>query len=389
MSDGKLRVEYIESRMRQDCKFGIIIGGTGLIGGALVYYFNNKVENVEILAPNSKRLNLRSLDDTRLYFKQYRPCFIINTAIAAINSDAQLAYEINYLGAMNLAEIAIEYSIPYIHISSAATMPMGENLSEADRLQLSAELPNYSKSKLMAEMSLEHLAKTRGLDYTAIRLAIVYGKHDHKIQGFHRLLFSVADQAMPVLLTRKGAMHSYSNAQKISPFVRYILENRGEFTGQIYNFADPSPVDLGQLILTIRAYMNLKTPRALYLPYALAKLGKHIISWLVSKLNRIGIEARMPGELLFLESFYESQTLAVDKLLGSSYQAENPQATVFSELPQLIEYYLTRWEHFNLITSFNKEFYGPKGELDDFARNPEKLLDVMHEEKDSPFESME
>jgi nucleoside-diphosphate-sugar epimerase len=366
--------------MRQNCKFGIIIGGTGLIGGALVYYFNNRVKNVEILAPNSKRLNLRNLDATRLYFKQYRPCFIINTAIAAINSDAQLAYEINYLGAINLAEIAIEYNIPYIHISSAATMPMGENLSEADRLQLSADLPNYSKSKLMAEMSLEHLAKTRGLDYTAIRLAIVYGKHDHKIQGFHRLLFSIADQAMPILLTRKGAMHSYSNARKISPFIHYVLRNREEFTGQTYNFADPSPVDLGQLILTIRAYMNLKTPRELYLPYTLAKIGKHVISWLVSKLNRIGIEARMPGELLFLESFYESQTLAVDKLLESSYQDVTPQTTVFSDLPQLIEYYLTRWEHFKLITSFNKEFYGPKGELDDFARNPEKLLDLKREE---------
>lgn len=77
-------------------------------------------------------------------------------------------------------------------------MPAGENLSEDSRLDLDADLPNSTKSKIMAEMSLEHLAKTRGLDYTIVRLAIAYGKHDYKIQGLHRLLVFIADQAMPV-----------------------------------------------------------------------------------------------------------------------------------------------------------------------------------------------
>lgn len=107
----------------------------------------------------------------------------------------------NYLGALNLANIALEYNVPYIYISFAATMPAGENLSEDSRLDLDADLPNYTKSKIMTEMSLEHLAKTRGFDYTIVCLAIAYGEHAYKIQGVHRLLFSIADQTMPVLLT--------------------------------------------------------------------------------------------------------------------------------------------------------------------------------------------
>jgi len=372
--------------LQQNRGLGIIIGGSGLIGGALVHYFKTRVDNIEILAPNSKRLSLCNPDDIRLYFRQYRPSFIINTAIAAINSDAQLAYETNYLGALNLAEVALEHDIPYIHISSAATMPMGKNLSEEDRLLLSADLPNYSKSKLMAEMTLEHLAKTRGLDYTIVRLAIVYGKHDHKIQGFHRLLYSIADQAMPILLTQKGAMHSYSNARKISPFVHHLLKNRPEFSGQAYNFADPEPVELGQLILTIKSLLDLKTPRGVYLPYTFAKAGKDLICWFISKLGRIGIEARMPGELMFLESFYKSQTLSAEKLLRSSYQDPQPQTTVYSALPKLIEYYLTRWEHLNLITTFNKEFYRPKNRLDEFTTNPSNLLAAIHKERSAPPE---
>ena len=361
---------------------GIIIGGSGLIGGALVHHFKTRVENTEILAPNSKRLSIGNPADIKLYFRQYRPNFIINAAIAAINSDAQLAYTTNYLGALNLAEVAIEHNIPYIHISSAATMPMGTNLSEDDRLPLQPNLPNYSKSKLMAELTLEHLAQTSGLDFTTTRRSIVYGKHDHKIQGFHRLLYSIADQAMPILLTQKKTVHSYSNAGKISPFVHHLLNNREEFSGQTYNFADPEPVDLSHLILTIKSLLELNTPRKIYLPLPIARAGKNMISWFIGKLNRIGIEARMPGELMFLENFYTSQNLSTRKLQQSSFQDPQPQATIYSQLPALIEYYLTRWEHLNLITTFNTEFYSPRNNLDDFKADPGKLLAALHKQRD-------
>jgi len=366
---------------------GVIVGGSGLIGGALVYYFKNRVTEVEVFAPNSKRLSIENTEDIRLYFQQYQPDFIVNAAIASINSTAELAYNVNYSGTLNLAEIAIEYSIPYIHISSAATMPAGENMNENDCLHLHAGLSNYAKSKIMAERSLEHLAKTRGLDYTVLRLAIVYGKHDYKIQGFHRLLFSIADQAMPVLLTKRGAVHSYSNVRKIAPFVHHILQHRQEFSRQIFNFADPEPVDLGRLILGIKGLMDLKTPYPLYLPLTLAKVGKKIIYWMVDKLSRIGIEARMPGEIQFLESLYGTQTLSVEKLQKSSFQDEYPEETIFVILPKLIEYYVTRWENLNLIHTFNKEFYdSEKHRIREFKTNPEALLSSIHSEQDNQTE---
>jgi nucleoside-diphosphate-sugar epimerase len=76
-------------------------------------------------------------------------------------------------------------------------------------------MTNYAKSKLMAEKTLQHLHETRGLDYTIIKLGVVYGKHDHKIQGFHRMLFTIAKQAMLFMLTTRGAMHSYTSTKRI------------------------------------------------------------------------------------------------------------------------------------------------------------------------------
>jgi nucleoside-diphosphate-sugar epimerase len=360
-------------------KLGVLIGGSGLIGGTLTYYFKTKTpDTIEILAPSSKKMSLREPGDIKLYFKQYKPHFIINAAIAAIDSDPQLAYETNYIGSIRLANVALELGIPYIHISSAATMPSGENLTEQNRIELRPDLSNYAKSKLMTEMTLEHLHKSKGLDYTVIRLAVVYGTHDHKIQGFHRLFFSIANKSMPVILTTKEVLHSYSNCQKLPDFIHQMLDHRDEFGGQTYNFVDRNPVNLSQLILTIKSYLELNFPKNIHLPYTLAKITKSLLLGVVRLLNRIGIESRMPAEIMFLENFYKTQTLSSKKLEASSFVDPDPGTTIYTELPTIIQYYITRWEHLNLISPYNKCFFDPKRKTEKFISAPEKLLDEIN-----------
>lgn len=367
-------------------KLGILIGGSGLIGGTLTHYFATAAAGeFDILAPNSKRLSLRDPDDIRRYFSRFRPDFIINAAIAALDSDPLLALETNTMGSVLLARAALELGIPYIHCSTAAVLPSGENLREEALRPLVPELANYPKSKLLAELALRELAENHGLDYTCIRLGIVYGEHDHKIQGFQRLLFSVADRAMVAFFTRKGALHSYSNARKLPHFVHHVLRHRQEFSGQTYHFVDPNPVALHELILTIRAYLELTTPREIYLPYPLARFGRDCLGRLVRALTRIGIEARMPAELMFLKNFYQTQTLSADKLLASSFVDPYPEATVLTELPRLIQYYLTRWEQLNLIAPLAGSFFDPKKPTDLFVNAPEQLLRRLATEAATPF----
>jgi len=362
-------------------KIGILLGGSGLIGGAITHYFKKlSHKGYDLRAPNSKKLSLRVPEDIQNYLKEVKPDFIINTAIAAIDSDPLLSFETNYLGSINMARAATALKIPYIHFSSAVTMPTGENLTEESHIPLRPSLSNYCKSKLMAEFTLRHMWETMGLDCTIIRLGVVYGKHDHKIQGFHRLLFSIADQAMPLMLTQPDVMHSYSNTKKLPPFVHYILEHRQEFSGQIYNFVDPEPVSLSKLILTIKAYLELNTPKEIYVPYYLAKFAKNRLFWLIKKLNRVGIEARVPAELQFLENFYKTQTLSCEKLASSSYGVRERNISVFTSLPSLLEYYLTRWEHLNLLSLNNYEFFDPKRRAELFLQTPDTLLNDIHQD---------
>lgn len=371
-------------------RLGVIIGSSGLLGGALMHYFNTKTTgDIEVLGPNSKRLSLRQPKDIKRYFQKYQPDFIINCAITTLDSDAQLAYETNYLGAVRLAKMAMSQKVPYIHFSSAATLPMGENLTEEDSLPLSPKLSNYAKSKLLAEKTLHYMHETQGLDYTAVRLAVVYGKHDHKIQGFQRLLFSIADQSMPFILSKPGVCHSYSHTKKVPQFIGHILEHREEFSGQTYNFVDKEPVELVALIKAIKSYLDVKAPREVYVPYPLAKTGRTFIKWLIKRLGKIGLDIRLPAELLFMKNFYETQTLSVEKLERSSYKDLGSEVTVFTELTSMIYYYLIRWKHLNRITTFDTEFQDSSKPAGEFMNSPETLLEKTNKYSHNPLEDYE
>ncbi len=370
-------------------QLGVLIGGSGLIGGTLVHYFKtNEPNSIEVRAPSSKKLSIRSAEDIRNYLLKNKPDFIVNTAIANINSDSQLAFEVNYLGTVNLARAAAALGIPYIHISSAAALPNGEALDEDDTLPITKKLSNYAKSKLMAENTLHYMFENEGLDYSCVRLAIVYGDHDHKVQGFHRLFFSIADESMPFLFTKKGTYHSYSNARKLPYFVHHMLKNRGEFSGKTFHFVDKEPVELSNLILTIKSYLQLSTPRNIYIPYALASIGKKGLSILLRALRKFGLKATLPPELMFLDSFYKTQTLASRRVEASSFVDPMPDETIFTRLPDLVVYYLTRWSHQNLITTYDEVLTDTLNIDENFQKNPLELLESIHGKSTSPFHDM-
>lgn len=363
-------------------RLGLIVGGGGFIGGAIIHYFKSLLGHAfEVLAPNSKRLSLREPEDIKSYLQTYKPDFIINCALPPLDSGPQLSYQINYLGSINLAKASMALNVPYIHFSSGALLPMGENVAESDHLPLSADLPFYPRSKLMAEMTLNHLHENYGLDCTIIRLGIVYGKHDHKIQGFQRLLFSIASQSMMFLLTRPGIKHSYTHTDKIPPFVHHILENRNEFSGQTYHFVDPEPVELSGLILSIKQSLQVKRPRQIYVPYPFARLGRYSLNLILRLLRPLGFDGRLPQELMFLDKFYQSQILSVDKLAKSSFGILGREINVFTELSDIISYYVTRWQHLNLIPLINRDLLFTSPGTGAFENDPEELVKGLHSGK--------
>lgn len=364
----------------------MVIGGSGLVGGTIVNYFKSRTTApITVLAPSSKKLSLRDSTDIRRYLASTKPDFIVNAAIANINAGCQLSFEVNYLGTLNLARAAAALNIPYIHLSSAATLRDGLEVEEEDLREISPDISNYAKSKLMAESTLSYMHQHHGLDYTCIRLGVVYGNHDHKIQGFHRMLFAIADESMPFLFTRKGVLHSYTSCRRLPYFIHHALDHRQEFSGKTYNLVDRQPVDLATLILTIKSYLQLKLPREIFVPYAVARLGKKGVTVLLMILRKFGLKANLPPELIFISHFYRTQTLSSRRLRESSFVDPFPDETVFTRLPEMIIYYLTRWGHENLISTYREEFRLDRTIEEDFLFRPGELLDSIHRDSTAPF----
>ncbi len=93
----------------------------------------------------------------------------------------------------------------------------------------------------------------------------------------------------------------------------------------------------------------------------------------------------MPAELMFLSQFYETQTLNNAKLRNSSFTDPWPEQTIYSKLPEIIEYYISRWEHRNLISGFNDEFFVLRKDVQQFIKSPEELLKQIHSGEVKPF----
>jgi len=93
----------------------------------------------------------------------------------------------------------------------------------------------------------------------------------------------------------------------------------------------------------------------------------------------------MPPELMFLQNFYQTQSLSAIKLSQSSFVDPDPMVTIFSELPMLIQYYLTRWDDLNLITPEDKTFFDPSKRADFFLNDPRQILASLKDETSAPF----
>ena len=73
----------------------------------------------------------------------------------------------------------------------------------------------------------------------------------------------------------------------------------------------------------------------------------------------------------------------------SSYMDKEHEVTVFTELTSIIYYYLIRWKHLNLITTFNGEIQNSSKPADKFLNSPETILETINKYSHKPLEDHE
>ncbi len=80
--------------------------------------------------------------------------------------------DVNYLGTINVLEIARKYDLRVVFASTCNVYGIGRDLREEDEVK---PLNPYSKSKLKAERACMEYYEKYGLDVVVLRLASVYG----------------------------------------------------------------------------------------------------------------------------------------------------------------------------------------------------------------------
>lgn len=155
----------------------LVTGSKGQLANDVFDFFSNSP--FELIGKTHNQLDITNLDSVVREVSREEPNWIINCAaytdLDAAESNARLAFEVNFEGPRNLAEVSSSYNIGLIHISTDAVFS-----SELPIYFDVSEKPNpinvYGVSKVLGEQAIRDLAKK----YWILRSSWIYGHKGSK-----------------------------------------------------------------------------------------------------------------------------------------------------------------------------------------------------------------
>jgi len=161
----------------------LIIGGTGLLGLALIKRRPGKLKILPTYAHYEPKkgydqlkfakLDITHKNEVNLFITKLNPYLVIHTAsignVDFCEKNKQTAYEVNVKGTENIISACNKTNSKIIFISSNAVFSGNEApYSETSRV---SPINYYGKTKVLGE----EIIKQSKLDYTIVRLVLMYG----------------------------------------------------------------------------------------------------------------------------------------------------------------------------------------------------------------------
>jgi dTDP-4-dehydrorhamnose reductase len=99
----------------------VVTGANGQLGQSIQFIANNYPE-IHFIFCDSATLDITNIDSCNLIFAKYKPDFCINaaayTAVDRAETEPEKAFDVNVLGAKNLAEVCKTYDTVLLHVST-------------------------------------------------------------------------------------------------------------------------------------------------------------------------------------------------------------------------------------------------------------------------------
>jgi dTDP-4-dehydrorhamnose reductase len=125
----------------------LLTGGRGRLGTELQ-------KHLKVLAPSSQELDITDVSSIQGYIHQHNPSLLIHAAaytnVLGAEKDKQACWKVNVEGTRNLVNIALEHSLPLIHMSTDYVF-WGDHGGYKEDDPLGPVRNYYALSKLVAE----------------------------------------------------------------------------------------------------------------------------------------------------------------------------------------------------------------------------------------------
>ena len=271
----------------------LVTGGAGFIGShvtdqliaaghQVVIVDNLSTGRVSNLNPKAVfyEMDIRS-PELRKVFEQERPEVISHHAaqmdVRRSVADPIFDAEVNILGSIKLAQLAIEFGVrKFIHISSGGAAYGEPVYMPCDENHPVQPLSPYGASKYTFELDLYIFKETAGLDYTVLRYPNVYGPRQdphgeagvvaifigHMLRGRPVTIFGTGEQVRDfvyvadcaranLLALEKGGSRVYNLASGVGTSINQIFGALKAITGypNAALYAPPKPGETFRIFL--------------------------------------------------------------------------------------------------------------------------------------------
>src|SRR5690606_13263336 len=167
----------------------LVTGGNGQLGQAIRKASKNNAEMTFFFA-DSDILDITNPENCESIFNEVKPDFCINcaayTAVDKAESEEEKAYNINVIGAKNLAESCKKHNAILIHISTDFVFDGENNVPYTEE-----DIPNpksvYGATKLQGEQEIQKILER----YFIIRTSWVYSEFGN---NFYKTMLRLASE---------------------------------------------------------------------------------------------------------------------------------------------------------------------------------------------------
>lgn len=182
------RAEQIKQIMDKEPLSILITGAKGQLGTQLSRQLGEHRDAYKVIAADHDVLDITDFNQVKVVLEKYRPQLVINcaayTQVDQCEKNLEKAYEVNQLGAKNLAIMCNQLGSKFIHISTDYVFDgessMNRAWNENDEV---APINIYGKSKLKGEEEVCSLCKK----YFIIRTAWLYGEGNNFVRTMLKL----------------------------------------------------------------------------------------------------------------------------------------------------------------------------------------------------------